>query len=168
MDDTPTLAARCNWYLGKATICKRRTMSAAMRSAPASAKAGRRAQPDGTPLRPFQGLLDHLATLTRNTNQVAGTEARRAGSDRSAIVVKPFVTLSGFPDEVHRYEVNGRSALAWLIDRYRVTTDVASGIVNDPNHWSEDAHYIVDLVARIVRVALESVEIVDGLPALGV
>ncbi len=44
------------------------------RSAAASAKAARRAQPDGTVLRPFQGLLDHLATLTRNTNKVAGTE----------------------------------------------------------------------------------------------
>jgi transposase len=45
------------------------------RSAAASSKAARRAQPDGTVLRPFQGLLDHLATLTRNTNKVAGTEA---------------------------------------------------------------------------------------------
>jgi len=25
-------------------------------------------------LRPFQGLLDHLATLTRNTKRVAGSE----------------------------------------------------------------------------------------------
>jgi hypothetical protein len=46
----------------------------ARRSQGASAKAARRAQPDGTVLRPFQGLLDHLATLTRNTNKVAGTE----------------------------------------------------------------------------------------------
>ena len=46
----------------------------AKRSPAASAKAARRAQPDGTALRPFQGLLDHLATLTRNTNKVAGTE----------------------------------------------------------------------------------------------
>ncbi len=46
----------------------------ATRSAAASAKAARRAQPDGTVLRPFQGLLDHLATLTRNTNKLAGTE----------------------------------------------------------------------------------------------
>ena len=46
----------------------------ATRSAAASAKVARRAQPDGTVLRPFQGLLDHLATLTRNTNKLAGTE----------------------------------------------------------------------------------------------
>jgi hypothetical protein len=46
----------------------------ARRSQGASDKAARRAQRDGTPIRPFQGLLDHLATLTRNTNKVAGTE----------------------------------------------------------------------------------------------
>ncbi len=46
----------------------------AKRSPAASAKAARRAQPDGSPLRSFQRLLDHLATLTRNTNKVAGTE----------------------------------------------------------------------------------------------
>jgi len=46
----------------------------ATRSPAASATAARRAQPDGTVLRPFQGLLDHLATLTRNTNKVAGSE----------------------------------------------------------------------------------------------
>ncbi len=43
----------------------------ATRSASASSKAARRAQPDGTVLRPFQGLLGHLATLMRNTNKVA-------------------------------------------------------------------------------------------------
>jgi hypothetical protein len=46
----------------------------ATRSTAASSKAARRAQPDGTVLRPFQGLLDHLATLTRNTNKVRGTD----------------------------------------------------------------------------------------------
>src|SRR6478752_3903293 len=38
----------------------------AQRSAAAQAKASRHQTPDGTPLRSFRGLLDHLATLTRN------------------------------------------------------------------------------------------------------
>ncbi len=46
----------------------------ARRSRAATTKAARRAHADGTALRPFQGLLDHLATLTRNTCQVPGTE----------------------------------------------------------------------------------------------
>lgn len=43
-----------------------------------------------------------------------------------------------------------------------------TGIKNDPNQWSEDPRYIVDLLKRIVRVSLESVRIVKALPALKV
>ncbi len=45
----------------------------AVRSTRASAKAAARRRQDGQELRPFQGLLDHLGTLTRNTCQVPGT-----------------------------------------------------------------------------------------------
>ena len=38
----------------------------AQRSAHAAAKASRQRDPDDNPLRSFRGLLDHLATLTRN------------------------------------------------------------------------------------------------------
>ena len=31
-------------------------------------------RPNGSKVRPFQGLLDHLATLTRNTCQVPGSD----------------------------------------------------------------------------------------------
>ncbi len=88
--------------------------------------------------------------------------------DRSTIVVNSNVTLSGIPQDAHRYQVNGRSAIEWILDRYQVKTDKASQIVNDPNTWSEDPRYIVDLLARIVRVSLESIAIIDGLPPLGI
>jgi predicted helicase len=55
-----------------------------------------------------------------------------------------------------------------VVDRYQVKTDSASGIVNDPNTWSEDPHYIANLVARIVRISIETVAVVDSLPVLGI
>ena len=88
--------------------------------------------------------------------------------DRSVIVVNPWVTLSGIPEEAYRYEVNGRSAVAWLLDRYQVRRDPASGNLNDPNEWSDDPRYIVDLVARVVTVSIESVAVIDRLPPLGI
>lgn len=45
--------------------------------------------------------------------------------------------------------------------------DKASGIKNDPNDWSDDPRYSVDLLRRVVRVSLESVRIVAGFPGLG-
>jgi predicted helicase len=85
---------------------------------------------------------------------------------KSAIVMNSRYTLSGIPEEAYRYTVNGKSAIEWLIDRYQVKTDTASGIVNDPNLYSDDPRYIIDLVARIVRVSMESVAIIDSLPKL--
>ncbi|MGO8941227.1 MAG: hypothetical protein ACLQLO_30375 [Mycobacterium sp.] len=41
-------------------------VAAAKRSPATQAKASRQQAPDGTPLRSFRALLDHLATLTRN------------------------------------------------------------------------------------------------------
>ena len=76
-------------------------------------------------------------------------------TDRSMIVYNDWITLVGIPDEAHEYLVGPRSALAWLLDRYRVTTDKASGIVNDPNDWGAETgepRYIIDLVNRNVAV----------------
>ena len=89
--------------------------------------------------------------------------------DRSMIIYNDWITLAGIPDEAHEYAVGPRSALAWLIDRYRVTTDKTSGIVNDPNDWATEhgqPRYILDLVKRIVTVSLETMAIVKALPPL--
>lgn len=91
--------------------------------------------------------------------------------ERSAIVYNGHITVSGIPDDAYRYMLGSRSAVEWIIDRYQVKTDQASGIVNDPNDWSRevgDPRYILDLLARIVTVSLETMEIVDTLPPLAV
>jgi predicted helicase len=57
------------------------------------------------------------------------------------------------------------------MERYQVKVDKASRIRNDPNDWSRevgDPRYILDLLARIVTVSLETMTIIDGLPALNV
>jgi predicted helicase len=90
----------------------------------------------------------------------------RSKADHSAIVYNPKVTIAGIPEEAERYMLGSRSALAWLIDRYQVKTDKASGIVNDPNDWCDehdDPTYIVDLIKRVTTVAVETMQIVDGL-----
>ncbi|GCL39038.1 hypothetical protein SR1949_41590 [Sphaerospermopsis reniformis] len=88
------------------------------------------------------------------------------GIDKTTIIYNSKITLSQIPLETYEYIVNGKSALEWVMERYKITKDKDSGIVNDPNHWSEDPRYIVDLVKRIVRVSLETVRIVKSLPAL--
>lgn len=84
--------------------------------------------------------------------------------DRTTIIFNQFVTLKGIPESAYEYVVNGKPAIEWIMERYAVTTDKDSGIKNDPNEWSDDPRYIVDLVKRIVRVSLETNRIVIELP----
>ena len=76
------------------------------------------------------------------------------------------ITFAGIPQEAFQYVVNGRSPLEWLVERYYVRTDKASGIVDDPNLWSEDPKYVFKLVGRLVRVAVETVKLTATLPDL--
>jgi len=73
-------------------------------------------------------------------------------ADKSAIIYNSHITLTGIPLEAYDYVVNGKPALEWIMERYAVTVDKDSGIRNDPNDWSDDPRYIVNLVKRIARV----------------
>ncbi len=87
-------------------------------------------------------------------------------NDVTKLIYNKRVTISGIPAEADEYMLGSRSAVAWLIDRYQVKKDKASGIVNDPNDWADEVgnpRYIVDLIGKVVRVAMETVRIVDGL-----
>lgn len=91
--------------------------------------------------------------------------------DRSRIIYNREITLAGIPEEAYEYQVNGKSALEWIIDRYQVTTNKDSQIINDPNQYSQEAgnpRYIIDLIKRIVTVSVETMRIVAQLPALEV
>ena len=87
--------------------------------------------------------------------------------DKTTIFYNPFITLQGIPLEAYDYVVNGKSAIEWVMDRYQVKVDKDSGSRNDPNTWSEDPRYIVELVARVVHVSMQTLRIVAELPRLG-
>ncbi|MDR2436281.1 MAG: hypothetical protein LBD33_03170 [Puniceicoccales bacterium] len=87
--------------------------------------------------------------------------------DKTAIVYNTHLTLSGIPLKAYEYEVGGLSAIEWIMDRYQIRTDEDSGITNDPNDWSENPRYIVDLLKSIVTVSMKAMAIIEGLPPLG-
>jgi predicted helicase len=92
---------------------------------------------------------------------------KKAGKpDKSVIAYNPHLILRDIPLEAYDYVVNGKPAIEWIMERYQVTTDKSSGIKNDPNEWSDDPRYIVDLLKRIVRVSMESVQIIHALQGL--
>ena len=94
-------------------------------------------------------------------------EKMKLSKDKTSLAYNDFLTLDGIPSKAFEYRLGTRSALEWVIDQYRVKTDKRSGILNDPNH-ADDPQYIVKLIGKVITVSLETVEIVNKLPALKV
>lgn len=86
--------------------------------------------------------------------------------DSTTLVYNKTVTIRNIPESAQDYVVNGRSPLEWAIDRYQVKVDKATGIMNDPNDYSEDPRYVLDLVCRLVTVSMRTNEIVAQLPPI--
>jgi predicted helicase len=120
---------------------------------------------------PLRELVEESAAGSEALFRVRKMSYGKAGKlpDRSTLLYNAHVTLTGIPEETHEYMLGSRSALDWLIDRYQVKQDKASGIVNNPNDWCDevgDPRYIIDLVKRIVTVSVETVKIVNSLPEI--
>lgn len=85
------------------------------------------------------------------------------GKDKSIIEYNPYITIRNIPAEAYNYIVNGKSAIEWILEQYAVTTDKASGIVNDPNTYA-GGKYIFDLLLSIISVSLKTQELIAQLP----
>lgn len=87
--------------------------------------------------------------------------------DKRTIRYNSKITITNIPEKAYDYVVNGRSAIEWIMDRYRVTVDAKSGIKNDPNDWAKEVgnpRYILDLLLSIINVSVQTVDIVNSLP----
>lgn len=94
------------------------------------------------------------------------SETGKKVDDHTVLIYNENLVIKDIPEAAQRYTVNGRSPLEWVIDRYQVKTDKASSIVNDPNEYSDDPRYIVDLIEKLIRVSMETMEIIDQLPSV--
>lgn len=136
------------------------------------------------PVQSFRAYVDagaQLATLHRDYEQVAPypltriedrdrpfswrVEKMKLSPDRAALRYNDSLTLAGIPPEAFNYRLGNRSALEWVIDQYRVSEDARSGIKSDPNN-PDDPQAVVRLVERVVRVSVDTVKVVEGLPPL--
>ena len=127
-------------------------------------------------------LRETISPSLLQVEKMRYSRVRRDGrleDDKTSIVYNEHMTISGIPAQAQDYLLGSRSALDWLLDRYRVSTHKASGIVNDPNDWmaegagggpsaSAQPRYLLDLIARITTVSVRTQEIVNSLPPIDV
>ncbi len=89
--------------------------------------------------------------------------------ETGTILFNSQITVSDIPPMAYEYVVNGKSGIEWIMERYAVKVDQASGIRNDPNDWAAEvgnARYILDLLLSVIHVSVQTVEIVRGLPGV--
>ncbi len=90
--------------------------------------------------------------------------------NKSTILYNSQIVVEDIPAIAYEYQVNGKSAIEWVMERYMVKTDKDSGIKNDPNDWATEVgnpRYILDLLLSVIRLSVETVEIVSKLPGAG-
>ena len=89
--------------------------------------------------------------------------------DKRTIIYNSNITISDIPEKAYEYVVNGKSAIEWLMERYAITTDSRSGIINDPNDWAKEHNkprYILDLLLSVINVSVQTVDIINSLPKI--
>ena len=92
--------------------------------------------------------------------------------DKTTVHYNQRITMTGIPLAAYDYVVNGKPALDWVMERQCVKTDKASGIVNDANDYANETvgnpAYPLELFQRVITVSLETMKILNGLPALDI
>lgn len=140
----------------------------------AFAKAGRKLADlhlhyETVPEYPVKEQYSTMIAEHRNYTVKKMTFAGKQGNyDKSIIKYNNDITLTGIPEQTYEYQVNGKSAIEWIMDRYQQTVHKDSCIANNPNDWSEDPQYILSLLKRVIYVSVESVKIIKSLPELDI
>jgi len=115
----------------------------------------------------YESIEPYPLKLIGNPRNSRVKKMRLIQKDGELVVeVDGSLQIAGIPNEAFAQKFFGRTPLEWVIDRYQVRTDNDSGITNDPNDYSDDSNFVIDLVGRAVRVSVEMAKLLTSAPSL--
>ena len=88
---------------------------------------------------------------------------------KDIIIFNSDIKIKNIPLEAYDYQVNGKSAIEWIVERYVVSVNKDSGIENNPNLWAEEnknPKYILDLLLSIISLSLKTNALIKKLPKI--
>ena len=88
---------------------------------------------------------------------------------KDIIIFNSDIKIKNIPLEAYDYQVNGKYAIEWIVERYAVTVNKDSGIENNPNLWceeNENPRYILDLLLSVISLSLKTNELIKKLPRI--
>lgn len=103
----------------------------------------------------------YRATIMGHPNKGSGARGK-ADWDRTRIQVNSYLTLTGVPERASEWILGPRPALELFLQRMRPSVDKKSGIRNDPNEFSEDPRYVVELTKRVIRVCVGTLDLSES------
>ena len=92
---------------------------------------------------------------------------------KDSILLNDKIAIVNIPHKAYAYKVNGKSAIEWILDRYKISTDKASGIVNDPNLYESTSgalaglkggRYVCALLLSIIEMSVRTSEVLESMP----
>ncbi|QTN19366.1 N-6 DNA methylase [Brevundimonas sp. AJA228-03] len=92
----------------------------------------------------------------------------KSDPDKGIIVLDADTQLSGVPLSAWRYRLGNRSAIDWVLDQHKQKTPTDPTIRAKFNtyRFADYKETVVDLLARVVTVSVETVAITDAMAAL--
>ena len=91
-------------------------------------------------------------------------------TDKSSVRYNTSIIIENIPIEAYQYQIGGRSALEWIMDRQSIKVDKDSEIINDPNDFANNTmknpSYPLNLFKKIITVSLETLKIIRSFPTL--
>ena len=111
-------------------------------------------------------------------NEVADVKARAGGvaprvilrADKAAgrVVLDSETVLDGVPAEAWAYRLGNRSGVEWVLDQHKEKTpkDPTIRARFDRYRFAEHKEKVADLVARVARVSVETMAIVEAMAAV--
>ncbi|GAA7882383.1 hypothetical protein HpMS197_10500 [Helicobacter pylori] len=70
------------------------------------------------------------------------------------------ISITKIPKKAFDYALNGKSAIDWVIERYKKTTGKESLIENNPNDY-KGGKYVFELLCRVIKLSEKSVDLIE-------
>ncbi|GAA9906684.1 hypothetical protein VN0889_11460 [Helicobacter pylori] len=70
------------------------------------------------------------------------------------------IAITKIPKKAFDYALNGKSAIDWVIERYKKTRDKDSLIENNPNDY-KGGKYVFELLCRVIKLSEKSVDLIE-------
>lgn len=104
--------------------------------------------------------VEHKEGMLANTEAEGYYDVVKMVRKDTTIAYNKNINITNIPLKALSYQVNGKSAIDWVIERYQVSQNKDSLIKNNPNDYA-GGKYVFELICRIIKLSEKSVDLIE-------